>query len=252
MWGWKARIRRCDVPAQIRSVAGSNSGTAATTTATAAMPSGFAAGDLLVSVKFSALAAAPSARGGGVTPLRNIVDATANMDVVYKAAVGGDAAFTWTVTSRKWSVVTVAIVAGTWDTGTPFDIENGLPHTAAAAATYTTPAVTVTAADALILAVFGNKGASTWSVPAQTPPMVLGAQTTSTGTSPASAALIHSALNAVNPGSISRSATASVSLADACMWIGAVRPSSTPTLAGYSGVYGQRFIRRAVTRSSSW
>lgn len=243
------------MPAQVRSAAGSNSGASASTTMTAAMPAGFQAGDLLIGVAESALAAAPTARGGGVTPLRNMVDATSNMDVVWKAATGGDAAFTWTVTSRKWAVVTIAIVAGTWDaTGpTPFHIENGGNHTAAATASYTTPAVTLSADDLLLLAAFGNRGSSTWTVPAQSPPMTLGAQSTSTGTNPASAAIIHSALNAVPQGSISRTATASVSQADACRWIGAIMPAASGTPAGRPApVYGQRFIRRAVSRSTRW
>jgi hypothetical protein len=242
------------MPAQVRSVAGSNSGSAASTTMTAAMPPGFVADDLLVSVAFSALAAAPSARGGGATALRNIADASFNADVVWKKAVGGDT-FSWTVTSRKWAVVTVAIVAGTWDavSVSPFHVENGVNFTSTTASgTLTTPAVTVAAADTLLLAAFGNAGASTYTVPAQTPPMTLGAQTTSSGTSPASAALIHSALNAVAQGSISRTATASVAVVNACMWIGAVNPSTTPTQAKFRGVPVGTRRQTAVNSAANW
>lgn len=243
------------MPAQVRSVAGSNSGSAASTTMTAAMPSGFQVNDLLVSVAFSALTAAPSARTGGATALRNIADAAFNADVVWKKAVGGDAAFTWTVTSRKWAVVTVAIVAGTWDavSASPFHIENGVNFTSATASgTLTTPAVTVSAADTLLLAAVGNAGASTYTVPAQTPPMTLGAQSTSTGTSPASAALIHSALNAVAPGSFSRTATASVASVNACMWIGVINPSTTPTVAKWKGVPPGTRRQTAVHSAANW
>lgn len=244
------------MPALIRSVAGSNSGSAASTTMTAAMPAGFTANDLLISVAFSALSAAPSARSGGGTLVRNIVDSTtANMDVIWKKAVGGDAAFTWTVTSRKWAVVTVAITAGTWDdvSATPFHIENGVNFTpTTAATTYTTPSVTLSADDLLLVSGFGNRATSTWTAPAQTPPMTVGGQATSTGTTPASVALLHSALNAVAQGSISRTATASVSSVDACMWIGAVRPSATPVTPVFEGMLGSRFNRRATVRAATW
>lgn len=234
---------------------GSNSGSAASTTMTAAMPPGFVANDLLVSVAFSALAAAPSARTGGATALRNTADAAFNMDVIWKKAVGGDAAFTWTVTSRKWAVVTVAVVAGTWDavSASPFHVENGVNFTSTTASgTLTTPTVTVAADDTLLLAAVGNAGASTYTVPAQTPPMTLGAQSTSTGTSPASAALIHSALNAVAQGSVSRTATASVAVVNACMWIGAVNPSATPAQAKFKGVPVGTRRQTAVTSAANW
>lgn len=240
---------------QVRSAAGGNSGSSAGTTMTAVMPAGFAAGDLLISVAFSALTAAPTARTGGGTLVRNIADATSNMDVIWKAAAGGDAAFTWTVTSRKWAVVTVAVMAGTWDnvSPTPFHVENGTNYTSSTAATtYTTPTVSITADNTLLIAAFGNRAASTWTAPAQTPPMTLGAQSTSTGTSPGSAALTHSALNAVPQGSISRTGTASVSSTDACMWTAAVNASATPTEVKFDGVYGQRFIHRAVVRAATW
>jgi hypothetical protein len=242
------------MPAQVRSAAGSNSGTTASTTMTAAMPAGFVANDLLVSIAFSALTAAPSARTGGATALRNIADAAFNADVVWKKAVGGDS-FTWTVTSRKWAVVTVAIVAGTWDavSPSPFHVENGVNFTSATASgTLTTPAVTVSADDTLLLAAFGNAGASTYTVPAQTPPMTLGAQSTSSGTSPASAALIHSALNAVAQGSISRTATASVASVNACMWIGAINPSTTPTQTKFRGVPVGTRRQTAVNSAANW
>jgi hypothetical protein len=52
------------VPAQVRSAAGSNSGTTASTTMTAAMPTGFVANDLLVSIAFSALTSRSSPAPG--------------------------------------------------------------------------------------------------------------------------------------------------------------------------------------------
>jgi hypothetical protein len=240
------------VPAQVRNATGSNSGSAATTTMTATLPAGVQPGDLLISVAFGALAAAPTARPSASTLVRNIADATSNMDVIRKTAAGGDV-LSWTVTSRKWAVTTVAIVAGTWDTANPFIVENGINHTAAAAATYTTPSVNVTEDDGLLIAVFGNRGASTWTVPAQTPPMTEAADTTSSGTNAASCCLTHSALNAVPTGTISRQATATTSQADACMWIAVIRPSATGgPIPRFRGAVGQRYVRRAVTRSTRW
>lgn len=213
------------------------------------MPSGFAAGDLLIGVAFSSLAAAPTGRPAGSTLIRNVSDGTTfNMDVVRKAAAGGDV-FTWTATSRKWATVVLAVLAGTFDATTPVAAgeENGINHSSAATATYTTPSVTLGVDDCLLLAAFGNRVASTWTAPAQTPAMVEAADTTATGTTPASCCLYHSALNAVPTGAISRQATASLASADACMWIGAVRPGTaqTPTPGRWARGYppGQRYQR---------
>jgi hypothetical protein len=241
------------MPAQVRNVAGSNSAASATLSITATMPTGFVAGDLLIGIARGAAAAAPSARPSGSTLIRNIADTAFNLDVVRKTAVGGDT-FAWSAAvARKWAVTVIAVVAGTWDTGTPIDAENGLNHTAASATLYTTPSITVVTADCLLIAAFGNAAASTWTSPAQTPAMVMGATTTSTGTTPASGCLIHSALNAVPLGATTRQATASLTSAEACMWIGAVRPSSTPTIGKWVGMPpGQRRPSVATHTASTW
>lgn len=241
------------MPAQIRSTAGSNSGASATASINATMPTGFVAGDLLIGIATGASSAVPSARPSGSTSIRNIADTSLNMDVVRKTAVGGDT-FSWSASvARKWSVTITAIIAGTWDSTTVFDVENGINFTSGTAAfTYTTPAVTVAVNDCLLLAAFGSFTASTWTQPAQTPAMIEAVDTTSTGTSAASSCLTHSMLNAIPLGSISRQATASLSSINACMWIGAIRPGPGSVSSRWGGVPSGTKRQRAQIRASAW
>jgi hypothetical protein len=240
------------LPAQVRNAAGSNSGSSTALTFAPVMPAGLTAGDLLLAIVRGSTAAVPSARPSGWTLVRNIADANFNMDVMWKQAAGGDTASWSAAVARKWAGTVIALITGTWDTGTPFDVENGVNHTAAAATLYTTPSVTVSLNDCLLVAAFGNRAASTWTTTNTNPTMLEAADTTASGSNPASASLYHSALNAVPLGAITRSATATVSSADACMWIGAIRPGGTPTPGKGAGQpVGTKRVR-AQHRAASW
>lgn len=210
----------------VRSAGQGNSGTGTATSFSPVMPVGFVAGDLLVGIACGSNGTAPSTRPSGSTSIRATADGTVfHMDAVYKVAVGSDV-FTWTIgTARKWAGAVIAITTGTYATGSQATImtESGVAHTAVAGTAYTTPSITPAGADTLLIAVFGNQAASTWTNANTTPTMVEIADTTSTGTTPASCAVYRSSA-APAASAITRLGTATVSSANAAMWIVSINP----------------------------
>jgi hypothetical protein len=189
------------------------------------MPAGFVAGDLLIGIAMASNGTAPSARPSGSTLVRNVASGTVfSVDVVRKTAVGGDV-FTWTIgTARKWAGCVIAVTTGTWNTTTPINIDNGVAQGATSATTYATPTVTVTTPDGLAISAFGNQAQSTWSTADTNPAMTEICDQTSTGTTPASCGVYRSNAAPAAAG-LTRSATATVASASACMWLGVVNPS---------------------------
>lgn len=237
------------MPPVIRSQQVANSGSATATVFTPALPSGVGApvaGDLLFGIAVGSLGVAPSASPSGWTLVRNIADANLHMSVYRKTAVGGDAAPSWTATARKWAGWTCAITALTWDTGTPVDVENGAAQGTTAATLYTTPSVSVTTDGCLVIAAFGNRAASTWTTTSTSPSMTEAGDTSASGTTPASIGVYHTGGNAVPIGTITRTGTASVSSADACMWIGAVRLAAAAPVDLTRSRRGHRFQQQVV------
>jgi hypothetical protein len=209
----------------VRSVGpGTNSGTTAVTTFSPTMPT-IVAGDLLIGWACNGGGEVPATRPSGSTSVTNVDDGTVfNMDVVRKTAVGGDV-FTWTSASaRKWAGCVISITVGTWDTTTPM-LASGAAQGGSATATYVTPALTAPVADCLLLAAFGNQAAGTWTVAGSptNPTMTERCDTTCSGTLSAAFQLVSG--DAAPPlSSLTRSGTSTVSIANAGMWIAAVRP----------------------------
>jgi hypothetical protein len=203
------------------------------------MPAGFAAGDLLVGFASGALGVVPSARPSGWSVLRTITDTNMTVDIVTKTAAGGDAAPSWTATSRKWSGACIAITGGTWNTGGAWDVENGAAQGTTSTTSYAAPSITTLTADCLLLAMFTNLAASTWTNTNTNPAMVEAVDTTASGTTPTSLSLYHSSLNVVPVGAITRNGTASVASADACMWAGAIKPTGTGGVGGIFDWYSR-------------
>lgn len=240
----------------VRAGQATNSGSSAVTTFAAALPSGVsapAAGDLLLAAACSSLGVTPTATPSGWTLVRNILDTTFNMSIYRKIAAGGDANPSWTATSRKWAGATLVIAAGTFDATTPIDAENGVAVGTTATTALTTPSVTTVTDGCLLVAIFGNLGASTFTNSNTNPSMLEAIDTTASGTSPASCAMYHSGTNAVAIGSYIRNATATVSSANGAAWLGAIRPGATPLrpiqwARGYPP--GQRYQRAAQIASN--
>lgn len=236
----------------VRVAQGNNSGSATATSFTLTLPAARQSGDLLIALVGSSTTTAPT-RPGTWTGIRAIADAASHLDVMRLTEAGGAAPVWSKTTACKWAGVVVCIAAGTWDTGTPVDVENGVNHTAATATLHTSPSATVVTDNCLLIGGFGTKAAATWTTADANPVMLLGAQTNSTGTNPASVAVFTSGTNPASVGSITRSATASVSSAEACMWIAAIRPDPGGTPGGrWVGVpIGTRRLR-AAHRASTW
>jgi hypothetical protein len=218
------------MPPIVRTAQATNSASAAATTFSPTRPAGRLTDDLLIYVVASSTTTAPT-RPGTVTGVRGIADAAFHLDIC-RQQEAGQAQPTWSkAASCKWAAVVLCIQAGTWDTTTPLDVENGqIESSGTAVALHTTPAVTVTVDDCLLVAGFGSNVAATWTTTDTAPPMLEAGDTAASGTTPATCAVYHSGTNAVATGSISRTATATVTSINAGMWLAAVRPaSSTPT-----------------------
>jgi hypothetical protein len=191
------------------------------------MPAGFVAGDLLVAIVHGSNSTAPTSPGGW-TLLRNTSDAVFHQQIMWKQAAGGDTG-TWTVaTARKWAGACVAVTVGTWLTGTPWSVENAIAQGTTAGTSYATPTVTIGHANTLALSAFGNAGASTFTSADTSPAMTEIADSTSTGTAPASIAVYRSNTSPA-VAALTRSATATVSSADGVFWVGAVREALVAT-----------------------
>lgn len=240
----------------VRAAQASNSGSAAVTTFAPVLPSGVsapAAGDLLLAVACGSLGVVPSATPSGWTLVRNIADSSFHMSVYRKTAAGGDANPSWTATSRKWAGATLVIGAGTFDSTTPVDAENGVAVGTTATTSLATPSVTTVTDGCLLVAVFGNLGASTYTTTNTNPSMLEAIDTTASGTSPASCALYHSGTNSVAVGSYVRNATATVSSANGAQWLGAIRPGTSfagPIQWARGYPPGQRYQRAAQIASN--
>jgi hypothetical protein len=242
------------MPAIVKSTQATNSGSATATVFAPALPGGVgapAAGDLLLAVACGSLAAVPTAAPSGWTLIRNIADTTFHMSVYRKIAAGGDANPSWTATTRKWGGGTLVVAAGTFDSTTPIDVENGAAVGTTSVTAIATPSVAVGTDGCLIIGIFGNLAASTFTTPDSNPIMLEAFDTTSTGTNPASCALYHSGINSVAPGTYSRNASASVASANGCAWIGAIRPG-TGALGKWRGVPVGTRRATAVHSSASW
>jgi hypothetical protein len=214
------------------------------------MPAGLVVGDLLIGYACNGGGDVPATRPTGSTPAFNMDDGTVfNMDVVYKVAVGGDAAFTWTTaTARRWSGGVVAVTAGTYNPVTPL---NGiaLAKGTTSNVTFTTGALTPASADTLLLAAFGEQAAGTWTTADTNPAMTELVDVASTGTSPTSIGVFRSNTPPA-ASSITRNATASLASANG----GAVLIAVNPVVA--VGPPPRPYIRtnsRITTqRSSRW
>lgn len=238
----------------VRSSQATNSGSATATVFAAALPTAASApavGDLLLAAACGSLGVVPSATPAGWTLVRNIADTTFHMSIYRKIAAGGDANPSWTATSRKWAGATLVVAAGTFDPTTPIDAENGVAVGTTAITALATPSVTTVTDQDLLVSIFGNLAASTFTTADANPAMLEAVDTTSSGTSPASCALYHSGTNPVAIGSYVRNATASVASANGCMWLGAIRPGSGSPVPRFKGVYGTRFNRGAQI-ASNW
>jgi hypothetical protein len=238
----------------VRAAQATNSGSSAVTTFTPALPSGVsapAAGDLLLAVACGSLAATPTATPSGWTLVRNIADTTFHMSIYRKIAAGGDANPSWTATSRKWAGATLVVGAGTFDATTPIDAENGVAVGTTATTALATPSVTTVTDGCLLVAIFGNLGASTYTTTNTNPSMLEATDTTASGTSPASCAMYHSGTNSVAVGSYVRNATATVSSANGAQWLGAIRPGTAPLVGGKGQPIGTRRMR-AAQRAATW
>lgn len=210
-----------------------------------------AAGDLLLAAACGSLGAVPSATPSGWTLIRNIADTTFHMSIYWKTAAGGDANPSWTATSRKWAGATLVIAAGTFDPTTPIDAENGAAIGTTAITALATPSVSTVTDQDLLVSIFGNLAASTFTSTNVNPAMLEAVDTTASGTNPASCAMYHSGTNSVAIGSYIRNATASVSSANGCMWLGAIRPGSGSPVPKFRGIYGTRF-NRGASIASNW
>lgn len=238
----------------VRAAQATNSGSSAATTFTPALPSGVSApavGDFLLAVACGSLAATPTATPSGWTLVRNIADTTFHMSIYRKTAAGGDANPSWTATSRKWAGATLVIGAGTFDSATPIDAENGIAVGTTATTALATPSVTTITDQCLLIAIFGNLGASTFTNSNTNPTMLEAVDTASSGTSSASCALYHSGINSVAIGAYTRNATATVSSANGAAWLGAIRPGSAPLVGGKGQPIGTRRLR-AVQKAATW
>lgn len=218
--------------ATVRSTGANNSGAATATTFSPTMPAGFVAGDLLIGIATNSSGTAPATRPSGSTLITNTADGTVfNLDVVRKVAVGSDV-FTWTIgTAQKWAGCVIAVTAGSYDPTTPVAGAVGVAQGTTATLSFVTSSSTPSNTDSLIICAFGQQGAATWQCNSTTPSMVELADTTSTGTTPASCAAYRSATPPA-ASSLTRTGTATLSSANACMFMLFVNPGPVAT-AGY-------------------
>lgn len=241
------------MPPIVRAAQPTNSGTATAATFSPARPASVVTDDLLLYIVASSTTTAPT-RPGTVTGVRGIQDTAFHLDVC-RQQYAGQVAPSWSKTTAcKWAGICLAIMAGTWDTVTPFDAENGAAEASASAvALHTTPSITILTDDCLLVAGFGTNLGATWTTADTNPAMLEAGDTAASATSPASAALYHSGTNAAPLGAITRSATASGTSVNAGMWIAAVRPgaSSGIVLPRWArGIpAGERNIRPAIQHS---
>lgn len=243
------------MPPLVRGATGSNSGSGTVTAFTPSLPAARATGDLLIAVVVSSTATVPT-RPAAATSVRSVADAAMHLDVV-RWTEAGAAAAAWSKTAVcKWAAAVVTIAAGTWDTVTPLDVENGTNEASATAvAAHTAPTVSVGTPDCLLVAAFATLAAATWTNTQTGPVMLEASDSASSGTTSVSAALYHSGTNDVPTAAISRTATASVASVDGCMWVGAVRPG--PNSVGISRwaeghPAGVRYIRQAVQQATNY
>lgn len=233
--------------ATVRSTGQGNSGATAVLSFSPPMPAGFQVGDLLIGIAGNS-GAVPATRPSGSTLVQNIPDGTVyNLDIVRKVAVGSDV-FTWTVTTtaRKWAGAVIAITVGTFDTTTPIQGNVGVAQGTTSSVTFTTPSSTATSADALLIAAFGAQVANTWTCTNTTPSMTELADSTSTGTTPASLGVYRS--NTPPPlSSLTRSGTSTLTSANGAaflMFINPGPPLPKPRIWTNS--------QRTIQRTSRW
>jgi len=209
----------------VRSTGFTNSGATAVTSFSPAMPAGFVAGDLLIGIAVNGSGTSPATGPSGNTLILNTVDVGVfNMDVVRKVAVGGDV-FNWTIgTAQKWAGCVIAITAGSYNTTTPVQGAVGVAQGSTATLSFVTPSSTPGNTDSLIICAFGQQGGATWQCNSTVPSMVELADTTSTGTTPASLGAYASATPPAGS-SLTRTGTATLSSANACMFLMFVNPS---------------------------
>jgi hypothetical protein len=145
--------------------AGSGSGVLSLTIAT---PAGTTAGDVLIAsigVRPSSAVITPPAAGW--TLVRRIDTAggpTSSLAIYRRVATAGEpVSHTWTLSTSTGSAGGIAAFYGV-DTSNPVDVENG--QATANALTHSTPSVSTTVADTMLVSSHGFSSAATWTPPA--------------------------------------------------------------------------------------
>jgi hypothetical protein len=145
--------------------AGSGSGVLSLTIAT---PAGTTAGDVLIAsigVRPSSAVITPPAAGW--TLVRRIDTAggpTSSLAIYRRVATAGEpVSHTWTLSTSTGSASGIAAFYGV-DTSNPVDVENG--QATANALTHSTPSVSTTVADTMLVSSHGFSSAATWTPPA--------------------------------------------------------------------------------------
>jgi cellulose synthase/poly-beta-1,6-N-acetylglucosamine synthase-like glycosyltransferase len=128
------------------------------------LPTGLQQGDLML--------AAISTRGGsavtistdaGWTLIRRVDNgATLSLAIYWKVAGANEGDFHFTLGSQQKAIVDIIAYAGV-DPTSPVDVENG--QLTAAGTSHSTPSITTTGANEMVVAHFGNAATSTWTPP---------------------------------------------------------------------------------------
>jgi hypothetical protein len=156
------------------------------------------------------------------------------LSVWYKIATGSESgSATWTTLFNGNPVATkiagaMARFSGV-DTANPFNASGSVAEGATPTTTHTTPSVTTTTANCMLVELFSDRGTSTWTPPtgnSETERI----DVTTTGTADVSLELVTSGL--VAAGAYQKTATATASSQYACMGLWALKPASTGTATG--------------------
>lgn len=176
--------------------------------------------------------------GGGWTEAPNSPIYKGNsiaLSVWYKVATGSESgSATWTTLFGGNPVVTklaggMARFSGV-DTATPFHVTAGQAEGTTPTTTHSTPSITTTLANCMLLELFSDRGTSTWTPPSGNSETER-IDVTTTGSADVSLEYVTS--TTVATGSYQKTATASASSQYACMWIGALKPGSSGTATGF-------------------
>jgi RHS repeat-associated protein len=143
-----------------------NSATTTGTTLTITKPSGVAANDVLigsVAVTPSSATITPPADWTLVRRTDNAGPTANSLAVYYKVATGSEpASYAWTTSGASFTVGGVQAFSGV-DSATPIDIENG--QTTPSSLTHSTPNLTTTVANTMVVTSHGFASSRTWTPP---------------------------------------------------------------------------------------